>query len=215
LSRTPQWGRHIELDDTVIFVGEVPIKQMLKARRKKKIVRWWIGSDALLLRMFPPGRGKLSVLKHRLKVRLTEPFIDEHWIYGNQLFKEFKEVWSARKAQLRLCRAPIEPVVRVPHDGVNIAYYCPRDDTFARWVYGIDLIEKLMICYPQVNWIKLDGTLNPKYFFQALNGYIRPSRSDGYPRIIAECKVHGILCYWSENRKPNLEEMSKFVESLL
>lgn len=215
LNLTPQWGRHIEFTDKIIFVGELPTKRMLKAWRKKKIIRWWIGSDVLLLRMFPPGRGKLSVVKHRLKTWLTEPFIDEHWIYGNQLFKEFKEVWSGRKAQRRLCRAPIEAISRVPSSSINIAYYHPRDDRFSRWVYGVDLIENLMMLYPQVNWIKLDGTLNPKYFFQSLSGYLRPSRSDGLPRIVEECKIHSIPFYWSELRNPNLEEMCEFVESLL
>lgn len=215
LQFTPQWGKHIELDDKVIFVGEVPLKQMLLAWRKKKIVRLWIGSDVLLLRMFPPGRGKFSVLKHRVKTWLTEPFIDQHWIYGEQLFKEFKQVWSGRKASLRLCRAPIESVVKVPYEGVSIAYYHPKDDVFSRWVYGIDLIELLIKRFPRVNWVKLDGTLNPKYFFQFLTGYLRPSRSDGLPRLLMECRENSIPTYWSENRKPNLDEMSKFVESLL
>lgn len=188
---------------------------MLKAWQKKRIIRWWIGSDVLLLRMFPPGRGKFSVLRHRLKTWLTEPFIDEHWIYGEQLFKEFKQVRNSRKASLRLCRAPIESVVKVPHEGVSIAYYQPKDDVFSRWVYGIDLIEILVKRYPQVSWIKLDGTLNPKYFFQSLSGYLRPSRSDGHPRLIAECRENSIPTYWSENRQPNIDEMSKFVESLL
>jgi hypothetical protein len=215
LSYTPQFGNILNFPNQIVFVGEIDTILMLKNWKRKKIIRFWIGSDVLLLRMFPPGRGKLSVLKHRLKVWLTEPFIDEHWVYGNQLFKEFKEVWSDRKAQLRLCRASIDPVVRVPSETVNVAYYHPRDDIFARWVYGIDFIERLMLLYPQVNWIKLDGTLNPKYFFQALTGHIRPSRSDGHPRLIEECKVHGIPFYWSENCLPDLEEMSKFVESLL
>lgn len=214
LQLTPAWGRHIESKDKVIFVGEVPVGRMLKAWRKKKIIRFWIGSDVLLLRMFPPGRGKLSVLKHRLKTGLTEPFIDEHWVYGAQLFKEFKQVWSGRKASLRLCRAPIESVVKVPSESVNIAYYHPRDDEFSRWVYGVDLIELLIQRFPQVNWVKLDGTLNPKYFFQSLSAYLRPSRSDGHPRLVAECRENSIPVYWSENRKPNLEEMQKFVESL-
>lgn len=215
LQRTPQWGRHIELEDKAIFIGEIPVNRMLNAWRKKKIIRWWVGSDVLLLRMFPPGRGKLSVLKHRFKTWLIEPFIDEHWIYGQQLFREFKQVWSSRKAQLRLCRSSIESVARIPSETVNIAYYHPKDDVFSRWVYGIDLIEKLITLYPQVNWIKLDGTLNPKYFFQSLNGYLRPSRSDGMSRIVEECKIHSVPYYWSENREPNIAEMSKFVESLL
>lgn len=215
LQFTPQWGKHIELDDKVIFVGEVPVGRMLKAWRKKKIIRFWVGSDVLLLRMFPPGRGKLSVLKHRLKTWLAEPFIGEHWVYGEQLFKEFKQVWGSRKASFRLCRAPIEPIVRVPSETVNIAYYHPRDDVFSRWVYGIDLVDLLVKKFPQVNWIKLDGTLNPKYFFQSLTAYVRPSRNDGLPRTVEECKIHGIPYYWSSNRNPNIDEMCKFVESLL
>lgn len=215
LQITPAWGKHIELEDMIIFVGEVPIKQMLKAWQKKKIIRFWVGSDVLLLRMFPPGRGKLSVLKHRLKVLFIEPFIDQHWIYGEQLFKEFKEVWGSRKSSLRLCRAPIEPIVRVPSESINIAYYQPKDDVFSRWVYGIDLVEAAIKMYPQVNWIKLDGTLNPKYFFQSLTGYLRPSRSDGHPRLVAECQKNSIPTYWSESRAPNIDEMRKFVESLL
>lgn len=215
LNLTPQWGKHFEVEDKTVFVGDIPIKQMLKVWRKKKVVRWWIGSDVLLLRTFPPGRGKLSVLKHRLKAWLTEPFINEHWIYGERLLEEFKQTWSLRKASLRLCSAPIEQVVKVPHDGVNIGYYHPRDDTYARWVYGIDLIENLMPCYPEVNWIKLDGTLNPKYFFQLLNGYLRPTRYDGWPRLCQECRINDIPFYWSENRQPNLAELCEFVESLL
>lgn len=202
--------------DKTIFVYKLDFHKLIKAwLEKRTICRWWIGSDVLLLRMFPPGRGKLSVIKHRIEAFLTEPLIDEHWIYGEILFEEFKQCWSPRKAKLKLCTSTIEVVPKVPHDGLNIAYYYPKDDVFSRWVYGIDIIEQVIAKYSQINWIKLDGTLNPKYFFQMLDAYIRPSRSDGSPRLIAECQANGISYYWSENRNPNFEETCKFIESLM
>lgn len=215
-SCTPYYGQNVIAGVQSIFVGEISFLKVLQQKlRGYKIIRWWVGTDVLLLHKFPPGRGKLSVFLHRIKARLFDLLIDQHWIDGYKLLDEFKTMRPHLNSTLRLWTGRHGKYKKRRHLGLNIAYYDPLPDTFSRWKYGVDLIEKLIVLFPQVNWIKLDGSFDMEETYPFLDGYIRPARHDGWPRIVVECKVNDIPVYWNEDYKPNLEDMSIFVKNLI
>jgi hypothetical protein len=51
--------------------------------------------------------------------------------------------------------------------------------------------------------------------YSIVDAIVRPSRHDGRPRIIEECKINGILYYYSEDGQPDLEDMSNFVQEII
>ncbi len=213
----PAWGESLSCYNLTIFVGELNLFSALLVRiMGRKLIRWWVGSDVLLLHEFPPGRGKLSVFRHRLLYHLTKLFVTENWITAERLRDEF-EACGGKKAFVRyhIEGMLMKKVVKIKHEGVNVAWYVTNSSKSARWKYGVDLVEELMLRFYDVNWIKLDGTLDMREVFPYLDAYIRPSRHDGRPRLVIECQTQGIPYYWSENGEPDLDEMFEFVKKIV
>ena len=213
----PVWGQSLHIGNMIIVVGELGLLDALLVKiMGRKLIRWWVGTDVLLLREFPIGRGKLSVFKHRLLYHLTKIFVFENWITAGRLKDEFISCGGKRAVVRYHIRGMLtEKVIKIKHEGINIAWYATNSSKAVRWKYGVDLIEKLMLLFYDVNWIRLDGTLDMKEVYPYLDGYIRPSRHDGRPRLVIECQIQGIPYYYSEDGNPDLEEMSNFVERVI
>lgn len=216
----PAWGQSLHIGNTTIIAGELGLLDALLIKLMgRKLVRWWLGTDVWLLWAFPKGRGKFSVLKHRLKYYLTKFFVSENWVTAEKLRDEFVACGGKRASVKYHIKGMLtEKVKKIAHDLVNIAYYCPKDSGESyRYKYGLDLIEKLelMFPYPIVNWIPLDGKFRMSEIYTIIDAMIRPSRHDGRPRMIEECKINSIPYYYSEDREPNLEDMSNFVQETI
>lgn len=214
----PAWGKCRHLGKTTIIPGDIKLLDVIAIKlMRRKLIRWWLGSDIWLLYSFPRGRGKLSVLRHRLKYHLTKNFVDENWLDSEKLLEEFVSIGGERAIVRYHVRGMLtEKVKRIEHEGINIAYYWPKDSgEYQEEVYGVDMVKKLIYFYPQVNWLRLDGTLNMREIYPTLDGYIRPNRHDGGSRLIRECKLNGIPYYRSEDGKPDLDDMCDFVEWLI
>ena len=216
----PAWGQSLHIFNKTVIVGELGLLDALLVKiMGRQLIRWWVGTDVWLLWAFPKGRGKLSVLKHRLKYHLTKFFVSENWVTSERLKDEFVSCGGKRDSVKYHIRGMLtEKVQKKAHDLVNIAYYWPSDSgEFQRYIYGLDLIEKLelMFPYPIVNWIPLDGKFTMREVYSIVDAMIRPSRHDGRPRIIEECKINSIPYYYSENGAPDLEDMSNFVQEII
>ena len=148
------------------------------------------------------------MLRHRLKMRILEPFISRHWINGYRLLKALEDVpyIPFRKCQLQFWVGRDTIVEKVPHEGFNVFYYSPGDSVYQRWVYGLDIIEKLIYIFPHFNWVKLDGKIDMKSAFKVMDIYIRPSRWDGFPRLVREAALNDIPVIFSENFDLTVED---------
>lgn len=184
--------------DTRIFVGEFPFTGVVKAfLLGKKVIKFWCGSDALLMLEFPPGRGKLSVLRYRLKMRLLAPLISGHWFNGHGLFQALAK-FGFEPAQVNLWVGQDQVFEKEPHEGFNVVYYAPTDSVYGYWVYGVDIIDQLIPMFPEFNWIKLNGKNAMSEVWPTADVYIRPSRWDGYPRLVREARLNGVDVIFSE-----------------
>ena len=185
----------------------------------------WLGSDALKLVKYPPGKWtwKIRIFMERVLWKLFEFLIDEHRIVHPRLSKYLidfgiPEKKITVKPMLPLCYYCVNSCSKIKHDGINIAYYYPGDRgnrKFKRHTYGLDIIEQIISMFPQVNWIHLDGKKNICVVYPILDAYIRPSRHDGLPRIILECLALDIPYYWGEEFKPTVRGVRDYVEKII
>lgn len=220
----PAWGKCLRINGMAIFPGELSVISAIVAKfiLRQKLVRWWLGSDVFILLTFPPGRGKLSLLRYRFKHFVTKRLVDANWFDSKRLLIEYTEKFKCRNPQEKhhILNMLTEKVSKRKHEGINIAYYWPKkSNQYYEYLYGIDLIEKLILLYPEAHWLRLNGALKPqvemKMFLPIVDAYIRPSRHDGGSRLVRECRLNDIPVYWSEDGKPTLKEICKFVETII
>jgi len=189
------------------------------------IYKHWLGTDALKLTTYPPGKfsWRFRIFAERILWRLLEPLIDQHSVVHPRLSKYLiKFGISDDKISIKMdkgnCDYCIKPCKKIKHEGINIAFYYPGDRgnrKFKRWVYGMDVIEELIRIFPKINWIHLDGTKDMCRIYPTLDAYIRPSRHDGMPRMILECQILNIPYYWDEKFNPSVGEVYTFVERVI
>ena len=185
----------------------------------------WVGTDALKLIKYPPGKfnWKIRIFFERIFWRVFEPLVDEHFVVHPSLAKHLinfgiSEKKISIKMDLGLCQYCMKPCEKLEHDGIYIAYYYPGDRgnrKFKRWVYGMDIIDQIIMMYPQIHWVHLDGKQNICNIYPVIDGYIRPSRHDGLPRIILECLALDIPYYWDDNFNPTIGKVKEYVDKII
>jgi hypothetical protein len=222
---TPRYGETVLLRTAedhpgkAIFVGSIPLLRVVLERiRGRRVVKWWMGTDALTMWMCPPGMSRWKVLAHQWKMRLLERFIDEHWVTGRRLLEDLRRAHGISPTKVAVVYWPgkyQEPIPLQTHQAFNAVYYDPGGGRFKRWVYGMDVIEALKERFPQVNWIRLDGAQDLRQVLPLADVYVRPSRHDGAPRIVEECRISGVPVIFSEGQEPDVDKIAKELEALL
>jgi hypothetical protein len=212
---TPAYGDAVVVDDPqrerrlIIFVGTIPFWKVIAARVKGLLpIKWWMGTDALTMWLTPPGKSRLLMTFHRIKMRVLDFFIAHHWVVSPRLLADLQ------KSALDLSNVAIAvhppkyhaPIEKIQHDGFNILYYDPGEGEYSNWVYGIDIIDEIKSRLAGVNWICIDGRQNMKEIFPIVDLYIRPSRHDGAPRILLECEINRIPVIYSEDGRPDADD---------
>ncbi len=217
----PAWGKCLRINGMAIFAGELGILDAVITRLffRQRLVRWWLGSDVWLLWAFPYGRGKFTVMRTRIKHFITKFFVDENWFDSERLLREYTGKFGMRRCTEKhhIRGMFCNKIEKIPHDGaLNVAFYWPKNcSDYQCELYGINLIQQLVAFYQQVNWIALDGSRDMRKIYPMLDAYIRPTRHDGGSRLIRECRLNEIPFYWSEDGKPDLDAMCKFVEKIM
>ncbi len=201
----------------MIFVGTIPFWKVIAARVKGLApIKWWMGTDALTMWLTPPGKNILMTVFHRIKMRLLDFFIFQHWVVHPRLIADLQK----SKLDLNKLAVAIHPakyqenVHKISHSGFNILYYDPGGGEYERWKYGIDIIEKIKKSIINVNWIKIDGKQNLRTIYPIVDLYIRPSRHDGAPRILLECALNRIPAIYSEDGQPDADDFIRKINAI-
>jgi hypothetical protein len=174
--------------------------------KNQRIIHWWFGTDALKLAMVPPGKKtwRYRIYAERLLWKTIEPLISEHWVVAEHLKKHLIKFGIKENKIKVVSRSDLKgdsfsinykKYKKKKHNGFNVLYYCPNVQTnqkFKDWVYGKDIFFKLMNCFPNINWIHIDGKQDMSKIFPVVDLYIRPNRSDGVSRLVKECKLNNI-----------------------
>ena len=179
----------------------------------------WTGTDSLML----VDLSRRMWIKRpywwafRLWIRIADKyFVQEHYVKSHMSGVDL--VKFKVKKPIRLFDEPLQPTKIIQLEGIkkkkhkdfNILYYYPQsvmEDSFVRWLYGVDLIEKLRDSLPMkiqvnTNFIRVDGSLDMTEIYPIVDFYLRPNRHDGYSRMIKECQLLDIPYYWSMTGKP-------------
>lgn len=194
-----KYGDVATIDDKKVFLGTVRIKDLWKYRKYRK-VRWWLGTDAFTLYMFPPGKSYLKVLLHRIKVILVNKYFEENWFVSQRLINELPDYYKSILNCVSVKVHEAEYIKRIKKPFV-VGYYMPELTEFNSWVYGVDIIAALYVFFKyselDIVFLRYDGKADMSAFLSLIDVYIRPSRHDGMPRLILLCEMHDIPYCWN------------------
>ena len=182
------------------------------------IVLKFVGTDAYLMDRFMPYMGfkwKIKTILNRIFHKILDRFVSE--IIVADMFLSTHLVRAGFKSKIREVRDSVKyskPIDKIKHNGFNVVYYdtteFKKNKKTIRWLYGLDIIDELKEMFPNVNWIKLDGTSNMVEIYSIADFYLRPNRNDGASRMIQECKINKIPYYHSQSNP----DISKIVKQL-
>ena len=181
-----------------------------------KLVSYIVGSEARwLTETFPTDKRKIPYLLFvKLRAWILSPFIQEYWVdsdYLVQFIHKFK-----KNAKTRVVADTIKYSTKYPkikHDGFNVMYYYPKNEynkIYCQWVYGKDIIDRLISLHPEYNWVKIDGSQDLSKEFPLIDVYIRPNRHDGASRLVQECTIQNIPVLHTQCN-PQLEDFDNFL----
>lgn len=184
-----------------------------------------MGTDALKLDTFPPGKWywSIRIVIERILFKLIEPLFSEHWIVHERLRKHLLNFGISNRKIKVVIDPPLypEPFPKEKHEGFNILFYCPpgTDTIFTQWKYGTDILDEVddyLLLDSSIPidyyWILVDGSEDMSKIYPIVDCYVRPSRHDGEPRMVLECKINKIPYYYSEDGNPKVEDIIKFIE---
>ena len=187
-----------------------------------KKICWWIGTDSLILTQYPPGLilWKIKIFFYRIKWFFLHRLFDEHWIVSDRLRKELTDFGiDNRKISVHI--DPPKKHIRVEkkwHEGFNVLYYLPHTSIagmgYIRWVYGADVVRDVVFRFihnPNIHFIQVSGSSDMELMYPYIDCYIRPSRHDGCPRMVIECRQNNIPYYYSESGNPNVDDIVKLI----
>lgn len=207
----PVYGDVLFKNGRVIFLGSFPLFKVLYYkfidRDKRKIVRWWMGTDVLTLWCFPTGKSKIKVLLHRIKTLLLNRFVSENWFVSEGLEKEVLSLTWLKINNPKVVVHQCNPIKKKKYF-VVIGYYMPEMSTFNEWVYGFDMIVKLMNTFRNDIFLRYDGKGDIQDFLSLIDLYVRPARHDGTPRLNLLCDYNKIP--YSTSR--DFKELTNFIQ---
>jgi len=159
---------------------------LIKYLKGEKVVRWWKGTDSLMLEYFPPGIPKWFVLYHRLKSRLTQFIVHEHWYGCDEVKKNLNHFYNSidliykEYPNIYPVKIKTKPLVVLIHDPSDSYKY----KKYAHWKFGVDIIDQVKEetnewCY----FLTVDNFANMNVVFPLVDCCLLPKRLKGNPRL--------------------------------
>ena len=104
---------------------------------------------------------------------------------------------------------------------MNILVYYPNGHqkrVDLKWLYGIDIIEKLKEKHSEWDFKVADGSIKKDKLYNNIDIYLRPTRHDGMARMILEAKSINIPIIWSYETgkyvKPNIHRIERRLKKI-
>src|SRR3972149_111360 len=155
-----------------------------------KLICWWLGTDALTLKINPPGNWLwyLKLIFYRLKWSFLKNKF-EHWAVHKNLLL-FLDYFGIKKVKI-VTDSPMYPDVikKIPHYSFNVLYYRPKPINlggwkYINWYYGYDIFLKVKEHFKDtdIQFVEIDGSINLRFIYPIIDCYIRPNHFDGMPR---------------------------------
>jgi hypothetical protein len=196
----PYCGCSILEDYVILGAKPLDLRFMIAKLKGKTTARYWNGNDALKLVVPIPFRW-FNILRNKI----TNLFVDTHYAQG---YLQVARVFL--KLGIRPILRPFKSMLEYDFDFIRqknrlftIIYYAPyelplwqiRLGYSRRWLYGIDLIDKLKLDLPAFNWIVIRPGMyvqeEMKRIYCYAHLYLRPSRSDADPLMTRESIHYG------------------------
>ncbi len=183
----------------------------------ERIARWH-GTDALMLAMYPPGMNKLRVFLHRLIWRSIHRFF-QHEVNHIGL-KKILNNWGIDEVTVKPIPHRDYSYLKPYVNPRKILFYLPGNSKYKDWIYGKDIINKVMRSfpddkryYPEDFFIIVTGDSDMPSVYTQTAGYIKinMTRYNSKNRMAKECESAGIPVY-VYNDWNNYESIGDIVE---
>jgi hypothetical protein len=215
----------------VIFVGSIGLYNICMDRIEwnidsevkahighVEVIKWWMGTDAFTLHEMPPGLNKLRIKLHRIKYRILNHTIDWHWAVSEMVADNLVK-FGIPEEKIRIVEHPPQHQSKLDPEVFVVGYYLPEKDgqqDYKDWVYGKDIIEELIKIYKDtsITFFRYTGKESLS-FLNVIDCFIRPSRSDGMPRILLKCGIEKIPCEMSVDGNPKAYNFQEFIEGVI
>ena len=141
-----------------------------------------------------------------LFARIIEPFIESHYVVHKDMIRDLRKFKMKKEIKVLVDPASVRKYEK--HESFNVLFYLPRTNNqkLTDWIYGADIIQKIIEGFPELCFIRVDGSQDMSNIYPITDFYLRPNRNDGEPRMIMECKLNNIPYYHSRNN-PCVEEI--------
>jgi len=165
----------------------------------------WTGTDVLFQLQYPPYirfRFKVKIFFERIIARLIQPFIEIHIAVSEGLKKELESI-GYKNIIVRPDPVKYGALEKVEHEGFNVLYYIPKgkkNQKFIEWLYGWDMWLEYQRSVEGTErghkFIEVHGDADMSKIYPIVDFYFRPTRHDGDPMMVRECKLNNIPYYW-------------------
>ena len=189
------------------------------------LVKWWQGTDALKLAIYPPGSRlwHVRIFFERIFWKVFHRFFI-HLVNSEKLLPYLHDfgIYDVQVQEVPWCNKWLNYVERVEHDGFNVLYYMPTDSKNQRykdWVYGRNFWYSIVDEYLLNSGICLevvDGSRDMAKVLPIIDLYVKYNAHKGSDknRLAKECEYLGIPVFYTDYTKSNadnLAELKKFL----
>lgn len=197
---------------------------LILSKESKGLVKWWVGTDALVQVAYPPGSRiwHIRIFFERLFWRVFGRFF-RHWVNSEKLI-EYIEHYSDDIQVM-----PFPSVYKIypkrKHSTFNVLVYLPkkkRNQKYKDWIYGRKIIQGVMDelrGLDDIHFIVADGTLDMSEVYPITDLYIKIMRHRGSDknRIAKECEHNGIKVIYTnyaDTNNANIIMITKVIKEL-
>jgi len=209
-----------DIDNFRIHAGKFKIKNWSFTRKN---IIWWLGTEALVMKIIPPGdfTWQVRIRLKRIRWKIIHRFF-EHWVHS-EAYMEYLKCVGINKATLVVHWPETETQSRlkINHDGFNVLFYMPvgkRNQTYRDWIYCRNEIELLMdsIKEKSVYFIIADGSLPMPHIWPLVDAFIKPMRvHHAVSRMVMSAELMGIPVLIQDCFKNTLQENINQMKSWL
>lgn len=194
------------------------------------IIKWWTGTDALKLHMYPPGKfiWRFRIFGERLFWRTFHSWFDQHWVNTPKLIPYLTGI-GIPEEKIKHVEVPWEKkryLKREQHEGFelfNVLFYVAKshdgNQKYKDWIYGRKIYNGLLARQyaSPFRLIFADGSANMDEVFPFTDAYIKVMRHPGSDknRIAKQCEYNKIPVFYTDYQLSDSENVERSIQWIL